>query len=748
MESIIKKVIEFFYIFNGYEVVSALSNWQFIIVFISSIVMILLCGFSLAKFTKKTDNYTKDILEIFRDSGKYIDGLFVEIDDKKELLRYFLFENKFKSKIIQEHNRFVNNRYFTDIGKKINYRFVVNRLSTKNGIIKKINKNKAIIESNSPEKNSKDINFAFFVDKIKYGYNVEYDNINRKLKITSENSIILIGNAGNGKTTLMCNMAQTLLRKKYPCIYINSKEVTGNLTKYFVDILPIFKKLKQDNATMFFRVVNLLLYFKRKHFVILVDALNENDDETFIQSINEFNKYIVGFSRFKVMYSCRKEYYNIRSKKYFPDNNKKPFEIVIDDNNKTHRATEKIFNVYRQYYNYSGNVREDSKNKMLNSLLLMRMFFEVNVNSSNDTSQLYNHRIFRQYIKKVNEANSEIQLSVILDKLSDLMIENKQYGEINITLLDLSKSLLDSILDNNLILSKRITKHSGEIHETEETLIYFTFDEIRDYYLSRRIIQRCGEKMNFDFLFQTCDYLYENKISAIEGVLKYTYFHLMENRSYDVAKEILYKYYNYSNNDYYYELYNNTEYHVLGVNIVMECPRKSFLDFEKYFIFLIMNSDTGIFIKLFNNLLKNEICGYQPNLDIFIEGILFEKTNIKKIISHFEQEYVDKDYYIRNNYEKFETLITYLDEYSENLFDNKNIIKLFILLSILFPYKDYFFAKVVNNQFTYNLIIELLNDNKNEELNNKLFDLKNTIENYNENIIDLFNPNLKKFLGL
>ena len=182
MESIIKKVIEFFYIFNGSEVVSALSNWQFIIVFISSIVLILLCGFSLAKFTKKTDNYTKDILEIFRDSGKYIDGLFVEIDDKKELLRYFLFENKFKSKIIQEHNRFVNNRYFTDIGKKINYRFVVNRLSTKNGIIKKINKNKAIIESNSPEKNSKDINFAFFVDKIKYGYNVEYDNINRKLK--------------------------------------------------------------------------------------------------------------------------------------------------------------------------------------------------------------------------------------------------------------------------------------------------------------------------------------------------------------------------------------------------------------------------------------------------------------------------------------------------------------------------------------------------------------------------------------
>ena len=160
-----------------------------------------------------------------------------------------------------------------------------------------------------------------------------------------------------------------------------------------------------------------------------------------------------------------------------------------------------------------------------------------------------------------------------------------------------------------------------------------------------------------------------------------------------------------------------------------------------------MNSYTGIFIKLFNNLLKNEICGYQPTLIFSLRGYCLRRQ-IKKIISHFEQEYVDKDYYIRRNYEKFETLITYLDEHSENLYDNKNIIKLFILLSILFPYKDYFFAKVVNNQFTYNLIIELLNDNKNEELNNKLFDLKNTIENYNENIIDLFNPNLKKFLGL
>lgn len=748
MDSIIKKAIEFFYSINKFESISASSNWQFLIAFISPIVLIILVFLSLTKFTKRTDEHTKGLLRIFRESGKYIDGLFVEIDNTKELLRYFIFGNKFKRKLIFEHNRFVKNRYFADISKKLNYRFKINCFSTKNGVIKKIKKNKTIIDKNSPKKDSKDVDFAFFVDKVKYGYNNEFEGINRKIKISSENSIILIGNAGNGKTTLMCNMAQTLVRSKYPCLYINSKEVQGNLTKHFVNVLPIFKKLKNNEAVMFLRIANILLFLKRKYFVIIVDALNENDNDSFIQSIDEFNKYIMGFSRFKVMYSCRKEYYNIRSKKYFPDERKKPYEVVIDDNNKTHRATEKIFDVYREFYNYAGNIRENSKNKMLNSLLLMRMFFEVNANSSNDTSQLYNHRIFKQYIEKVNEANSEIQLSVILDKISDLMIENKQYSEINIALLDYSKCLIDEILDNNLILSKRIINHSGEIHESEETTIYFTFDEIRDYYLSRRIIYRCDEKDNFDFLFETCNYLYENKITAIEGVLKYAYFHLMENQRYDIAKDLLYKYYNYSNNNHFYEFHNDMEYHILGVNIVMECPRKNFLEFEKLFIFFCMNHYNGIFMKLFNNLLKNEVCGYQPNLDIFIEGILFRKTVIKRIIDIFEKEYNDIDFYSHSNYEKYKALIIYLDNYSETIKDNKNIIKLFILLTILLPYNDYFFAKIVNNRYTDNLVIELLNDNENDELNQLLLELKDDIDNYSENIDETFNTELKNILGL
>lgn len=222
----------------------------------------------------------------------------------------------------------------------------------------------------------------------------------------------------------------------------------------------------------------------------------------------------------------------------------------------------------------------------------------------------------------------------------------------------------------------------------------------------------------------------------------------MEKQRYDIAKELLYKYYNYSGNDHFYEFYNDMEYHILGVNIVMECPRKNFLDFEKLFIFSCMNFYPRIFIKLFNNLLKNEIYGYQPNLDIFIEGILFQNTDVKNIIAVFEQEYVDNDFYSHGNYEKYKALLIYLDNYLENIKDNKNIIKLFILLTILLPYDDYFFAKIVNNQYTNDLIIELLNDNENDELNHLLLDLKNDIDNYNESIDETFNIELKNMLGL
>jgi hypothetical protein len=121
------------------------------------------------------------MLDSFKETGKYIDGLFVEIDNKKELLRYFVFGSKFRKKLISEHNKLVSNSYFKDIGKQLKYNFKINRFNINKRIVRKVEKNLNLIEINSQKKDSKDEYFAFFVDKVKFGYNTALDDIKEKI---------------------------------------------------------------------------------------------------------------------------------------------------------------------------------------------------------------------------------------------------------------------------------------------------------------------------------------------------------------------------------------------------------------------------------------------------------------------------------------------------------------------------------------------------------------------------------------
>lgn len=751
MDNLVKIFSDLFYGINENRFISALSSWQFlcsIILIIGTIISILI---SLSLFFDKTKKQINNTLDIFRENGKYIDGLFVEMDNKKELLRYYVFGNRLKKKLIEEYNKFVSNWYFKDIGKNLKYKFSIGFVHSKKAIINKLETNKRVIKENSPKKNSNNLNFEFYVSKLEYSHSEVFDEATQKLKIIDEKSVIIIGDAGNGKTTLLCNIAQTSINNRIPCLYINSRDVRKSLKEYFLTTLPICNHLTKNDAKLFLNVFNIFLFLAKKHFIVIVDALNENDNELFINSIEDFNNYLQKFSRIKVIYSCRSEYYNIRSEKYFPCKILKPYELRIDDCHQNERACRKIFNVYRNYFNYTGNIRDDSKQKMLKSLLLMRMFFEVNKGSNNDTLQLYNHNVFFDYINKVNEATPNIKLSDILDKISDVMIDNKQYDQISVESIDYSLLNLNQLLDNNLILSKRIITNEGEIHQHEITNIYFTFDEIRDYYLSRRIISRCDENNSFDFLFETCDYLFENKISAIEGVLKYSYFHLISKNETQVAKELLYKYYNYSNNDIYYEYSRKMDYPILGLNIVIECEREYFFDFEKHFIFACMNEHFGCFIKLFNNLLYNEINDYKPNLDIFIEGLIHSDTNVNKIINYFKEEYVDEDYYINSKHDRFQKLENYLDENLSIIYENNNLVSLFVLLSVLIPDYDYFFFKSVENQRSRELLNTFIVTCQNEQLKDMLEHLKSNIEEYDisisENISPIFNEMLINFGG-
>lgn len=56
-------------------------------------------------FQKRLNKISKSLIDTLSKNGKYIKGLFVELNDAKELTRYFSYGCKWKERIISDFNR-------------------------------------------------------------------------------------------------------------------------------------------------------------------------------------------------------------------------------------------------------------------------------------------------------------------------------------------------------------------------------------------------------------------------------------------------------------------------------------------------------------------------------------------------------------------------------------------------------------------------------------------------------------------
>ena len=76
-------------------------------------VLILVFIIILAVFSvqRRAGRYTEKQLSALKSNGKYIPGLFVELNESKEVLRYFLRGKKWRNRIISKYNAIYNNFY-------------------------------------------------------------------------------------------------------------------------------------------------------------------------------------------------------------------------------------------------------------------------------------------------------------------------------------------------------------------------------------------------------------------------------------------------------------------------------------------------------------------------------------------------------------------------------------------------------------------------------------------------------------
>ena len=261
----------------------------------------------------------------------------------------------------------------------------------------------------------------------------------------------------------------------------------------------------------------------------------------------------------------------------------------------------------------------------MNSLLLMRIFFEVNSNQGKCNLELRNAEIYKMYIDMVSSKTVGVDLHQIMNNISKLMVNSLNFDSVKIADLGLSAKDLEmfqNCLDNNLIISRKLVEGTDITERTYE-VIYFVFDELRDFCLSRYLLIKAEEEQDKSFtsVFLFLETIFKEKQSPLEGVLKYSYYYLKKTENDDACKLILEKYgssdavniYNFRHYREEKRLFNN-----IGLSLIFT-DFSDLKDYELDYVSKYIIKNPLAFWKIFYILLQNEYTDNTPGICLALE---------------------------------------------------------------------------------------------------------------------------------
>jgi len=193
---------------------------------------------------------------------------------------------------------------------------------------------------------------------------------------------------------------------------------------------------------------------------------------------------------------------------------------------------DRIFDGYLKYFNITirkYTLMDRTYRKLTDDILLLRFFCEVNKGKKQlYLYDVYQYSVFQQYIdKKADEYQSrqdilnhkDIVFS-LLDKISKYMLENKKFFSIPTSIFSSDEQeLLLKMLHNEVIFKDEIIIKNGLLKD-KSIVISFTFDEFRDFCLTKYILKNYDEEIFIEFWESL-----QTELSTIrEGVTKYIFY--------------------------------------------------------------------------------------------------------------------------------------------------------------------------------------------------------------------------------
>lgn len=726
----LKSMIEFF--LGAFDEIQ--TTWEAFVAVVLAIAFI--C--TIFSFRKRVNERTSSQIQFFVKTKKYEPGLYIELNRNMECLRYFVFSYNWKMRIVQAYNKLfagyegkrLKKAFKDDCVYRVSYftkmSVIAERLESLNRLFESIRSEKEVYRKNLGE-------YFFIVRNLAYDYSRSINLLLEYCDMITHKAVLLVGSAGNGKTNLLCKLSEIAIKNKIPVMLINSRDINENCTDYILNNLPLLKKLR-NFSIVYLHIISFLLWIQRKYFYIFIDAINENDREVFVNSIGNTIDYLSKFSRIRILLTCRSEYFHSRYINYFNKCNHTPYLFDMMESRYDERALNKMLITYQNYFNVTSKLSLHTKKKLFNSLLLMKIFFEVNSNHIENTIELRNAIIYLRYIEKINSDIKEINFLQIVEKIAGAMIEDSQYDHIamnRIGIYGVNQDKLYQVLDNNIIISRTVISGQG-ITKNEREVIIFVFDEFRDFCLARYMLLKSeeGHDNNYSLFFDKVNEMFQKSQSPVEGVLKYGYYHFKTSNHIELCEKIL-TLYSETNiqsiakkGDIYnppYRFFNN-----FGLSLIL-VDGGEIIESEINFLKKYVADDPENYWSIFWFLLKNEYSIVCPRLDLGIR-LLIEDRSSDDILKTFHVFFSDHNYYRSEDTDNVSTLCDYLDQIERQNGTLSIELKQFIILLCSYdPYEPRLrqYRQFLLEESVYTALLKLL---QGTELIDSIQELRSAVE--------------------
>ena len=522
------------WIVDSFQYYDNLSSIKDYLLFVFCIILIVLWLLGLDK--KVLNSRSEEQIRKLVSSKKYIRGLFVELSECKEYLRFFANRKKWKKRLVREYNTlfmdyegiilkdtFPDEQLNLVLSKKYSLEEIIRIISHTRDFLNKLHDGEISI----PERYEESlVRFRYYGNR----YDENLQELLVKAQMMNTSYCVLVGSAGNGKTNMLCSFSELLISQGKRCIFVNGKDIEQNVEKYLRGriSLPRCIDYKSINSLyfLFLKVLNKELYY-------VIDAINENENDISDELVSFINKY-QKYKNIRIIISCRSEYFQARFKNDIVDRiDIKPVCIDLMDSSYSKNALHRLFTVYCRAYNYTGTISNVVKEKLCKQLLTMRIFFEINEGKNRNYYDLNTHSLIKEYIEKI-EKDTKSNVSSFLDEISERMIQENNYSEVCYSLLSEEGKHIQDVIEDTILTSKTYLVNEGRLLEDKELVVHFVYDEVRDYCLAKAFLRKANTTNNvtdIGKLTEIIDDLIKKKAVCTEGVVKYIYrdAHMSDN---------------------------------------------------------------------------------------------------------------------------------------------------------------------------------------------------------------------------